>query len=228
MRASTHRLAHALTTAMLILGTTTVSAAQKQDVERQRMLWGQVVGRQIEGRIIYGKSGVVGVKIDTVGEKEKIEEKNTFDEERMDAIRRCGIKYKNKRIDTTHLNELYERHQTWLHSHDTHEKRRLISTETKTNSFRADLCGADLSGTVLRESDSKGTKTGGVNLSGAILRGANLAMVNLSNAKLIDTNLHYADLRLANLSSADLRISGSESQGQVLPFAFRQSRGQCT
>ena len=75
--------------------------------------------------------------------------------------------------------------------------------------IKANLSGANLSGTNL-----SGVKLSGVNLNLADMSGANLIGVNLSNANLIGVNLSNADLSGACLSGADL--SGSNLSGADL------------
>ena len=81
-----------------------------------------------------------------------------------------------------------KKHKKWLNNEDGGE--------------RANLSGADLSGTDLSEA----------NLSGADLRWA-----NLSGADLRWANLSGADLRWANLSGADL--SGADLRGADLDYS---------
>lgn len=88
----------------------------------------------------------------------------------------------------------------------------------------ANLRGADLSGTNLRDALMNGAELSGANLRDALLRGANLSSANLYRAELSEAELYRAYLSCANLcganlSGADLRcasIGGADLSGANL------------
>jgi len=91
-------------------------------------------------------------------------------------------------------NELYEvleLHIKWL--------------KNDSQGIQADLRGANLSGTDLRNANLMNANLRNVNLTDANLMGANLKNVNLIGASLIDANLKNANLSGANLMDAYLR-----------------------
>ncbi|SDT52119.1 pentapeptide repeat-containing protein [Pseudomonas prosekii] len=95
-----------------------------------------------------------------------------------------------KTYTSEQLAEILGKHRSWLRGEEGGE--------------RANLSGADLSGTYLRGAnlsgaDLRGTYLRGADLSGTYLRGANLSGADLSGTYLSDANLSGADL--SDLSS---------------------------
>lgn len=80
-----------------------------------------------------------------------------------------------------------------------------------------DLCGANLCGANLRDTDLYWADLRGANLRGADLYWANLRDADLCGADLRDANLCGADLRDTDLYRADLR--GANLRGANLDFA---------
>jgi len=118
----------------------------------------------------------------------------------------CNGAYANKITTADELKIVLDRHQAWLHSYDTEEKR--ISDAGHNDPRRANLCGADLSKAELRDANLSGAILSGANLSSAILYSA-----NFSGAYLFNTNMSGADLKHADLSGAwlvDANLSGAE------------------
>ncbi len=84
---------------------------------------------------------------------------------------------------------------------------------------RAQLAGADLSGTTLRNRNMSFADLNDANLAEADLRDSNLSSSNLRGACLQDADLRGADLRQADLSDADLRganLIGADLEGAEL------------
>ncbi len=116
------------------------------------------------------------------------------------------------------LEKILEKHVKWLNN--------------EPDGGRANLSGADLSGTNLICAHLSGANLGGADLIGADLNGADLIGANLNRADLNEANISWAnlseaDLRAANLNGADLSwahlneadLSGADLRGASLSWA---------
>lgn len=102
--------------------------------------------------------------------------------------------------NATHLRILKQGMQVW-------NKWRELNPEIRPDLFKADLAGANLSRSNLKDAFLNGAnlqkaRLGGIDFSHADLRGANMSEADLALANLCRANLTYA-----NLTSADLRAA---------------------
>lgn len=81
----------------------------------------------------------------------------------------------------------------------------LMSNDRRIVSMReADVSGAHLANTDLRDTYLIGINLSGADLRGATLSDANLTFANLSNANLVNADLHACDLHNVNLAGTNL------------------------
>ena len=100
------------------------------------------------------------------------------------------------------LKQILEDHKNWLNNNQ---------------GRRADLRGANLSGTNLREADLRWADLSEADLREVDLRWADLRWADLSEADLSEAKLRWADLRGADLREADL-----------LTFQYQKDQAYCT
>jgi uncharacterized protein YjbI with pentapeptide repeats len=97
------------------------------------------------------------------------------------------------------------------------ENPKILSDLTRAKLTKADLYGANLSGTLLTKANLFGADLSRTLLTQANLFGANLTQANLFEANLTEANLTKADLYGVNLTEADLRVA--DLYGAKLGFA---------